>query len=139
MPKLNKSFFAEARKCAERFCEALQFNPEKSDRLESKVVTSYLFGLLTMLGSEMDADGSEIQASLVASLVHVFGFSERDASDLSAHVIKCTERERHPAQFTVIERGLEGYMEYYRTEKDAEFPKDVQSILDIMREFSTVK
>ncbi|WP_036098337.1 Imm48 family immunity protein [Listeria floridensis] len=136
---MDKSFFAEARKCAERFFEALQFDPNKSDHLESKVVTSYLFGMLTMLGSEMDADGSEIQSSLVASLVHVFGFSERDASHLSSHVIKCTEREHHPAQFTVIERGLEGYMEYYRTGNDQEFPKDITSILEVMREFAAAK
>jgi hypothetical protein len=126
------TFFEAARNCACKVAEVIKF--DQKNPFEAKVVTSYLFGMLTMLGSDMDADGSEIQASLVAALVHNFHFSELEASKLSSHAIHCTEKAKHPTQFTVIGRGLESYVDYYQKGDYKEIQKDVSSIFDIVRE-----
>ncbi len=129
---MEVTFFEAARNCATKVAEVIKF--DKNDAFEAKVVTSYLFGMLTMLGSEMDADGNEIKASLVAALVHNFHFSEHEAAKLSSHAIHCTEKAKHPTQFTVIGRGLEAYVDYYKTGEYKEIREDVSSIFDIVRE-----
>ncbi|WP_099224602.1 Imm48 family immunity protein [Listeria costaricensis] len=136
---MDKSFFAEARKCAALFVETIDFSQDKFSKKEIKVIVAYLLGMLTMLGSEMDASGSDVQSSLVAALVHQFGFGEREAGNLAEKAIDCTERENHPTEFTVIKCGLEGFMDYYRQGRYQEIKQDIHQIFEVLGEFSGVK
>lgn len=122
-------YFKAANYIADKIIRASKMDTAKMNEQEKQMMGAFCFGALNGYSLENRISTVQIQSAMIAILVQKLLYDPSVAAQFFDFLVKCTEKDYHPAMNVIIHRGVEGFYQLEDTNKLRENISDIYKIV----------